>query len=195
MALAEMRCNEFASIPKTKYCAFMYFKYYKHRNDIFEKLSIFKKIDGLGKACNNTKLEDTRYLYSEDKTFYDVAVELYSEYYFVLSIENSWKEGYFTEKILNPILAHSIPIYWGHPKVFEYINKKRVIYLPDYNDYSELFTYLDYLMNNTDAYNAIVSEPTYTEKGDPSSINDSFICNLKEYGLYTLNSEINNNEE
>jgi len=183
MALAEMRCKEFPSTDKTKFCAFMYHKDYEHRNMIFRKIHGFKSVDALGKASNNVAIENSRYTYTENNTFYDVAVKMYSEYKFVISVENCWKEGYFTEKILMPILAHSIPLYWGHPSVFQYINKERVIYLPDYKDDAELFSYLQKLMDNKAEYDKIINRPMYTRAGEPSAIQAVFENDLLRNGL------------
>jgi len=190
MALAEMRCKEWVFDPmnKTKFCAFMYHKDYEHRNMIFRKIHGFKSVDALGKACNNVAVENSRYTYTENKTFYDVAVKMYSEYKFVISVENCWKEGYFTEKILMPILAGSIPLYWGHPSVFQYINKERVIYLPDYKDDAELFSYLQMLMDNKEEYEKIINRPVYTRAGEPSAIQAVFENDLLRNGLEKDNS-------
>ena len=64
-----------------------------------------------------------------------------SEYKFILAIENTIKDYYFTEKIINPILANSIPIYYGSETAFEIINKDRVIYFNDYNTIDNLIDY------------------------------------------------------
>jgi hypothetical protein len=45
-------------------------------------------------------------------------------------------------------------------------------------------------MDNNDAYNAIVNEPTYTAKGNPSMIEDEFKSNLIQAGLEKKNSQM-----
>ena len=45
--------------------------------------------------------------------WHDDAVEIYRDYAFVVSFENVKEEGYFTEKIVNPLLAGAVPVYWG----------------------------------------------------------------------------------
>jgi hypothetical protein len=42
-------------------------------------------------------------------------------------MENCDVDGYFTEKIFNPLIANCIPIYWGNKKIFNFINKKSYI--------------------------------------------------------------------
>ena len=152
-----------------KWMAFMYHQNYDHRNEWFHKLSAYKRVDGLGRACNNVDRMSTRFVHNESETYNDIAVRLYRDYSFVLAIENTWKEGYMTEKLLNPILAGSIPLYWGHPSAFRYINKNRVIYLPDYET-EELMKRLDELETNPDLYQQMVTQPIYTEDGDPERV-------------------------
>ena len=152
-----------------KWMAFMYHQNYEHRNAWFHKLSAYKRVDGLGRACNNVDRLSTRFVHNESETYNDIAVRLYRDYSFVLAIENTWKEGYMTEKLLNPILAGSIPLYWGHPSAFRYINKNRVIYLPDYET-EELMKRLDELETNPDLYQEMVTQSIYTEDGDPERV-------------------------
>ena len=59
-------------------------------------------------------------------------VEEYSNYYFVLAMENSDKEGYVTEKILNAFYSGAIPIFYGDRSVLEYFNKDAFIYVNDF---------------------------------------------------------------
>ena len=164
-------------MEKTKFCAFMYYQSYGHRDKWFHVLNQYQPVDALGRACNNVPLETTRFVHNEKETYNDIAVRYYSTYQFVLAIENQWLEGYFTEKLINPILAGSIPLYWGHPKVFDYINKKRVIYLPDYT-HPELFAYLDELKDPV-RYQAILDEPCYLITKD--QVWDTLTTELSEF--------------
>jgi FkbM family methyltransferase len=182
-SLSELRQIHSVQSHKTKDCVFMYHRDYTHRNELFHKLNAFIKIDSLGKACNTIDIKSTRHVYNTTETFYDKAIQIYSSYRFVMAIENTWKEGYFTEKLILPILANSIPLYWGHPSAFDYINKKRIIYLPDYEDYSILATYLHHLSKNKEEYDAILREPIYTPKGGPDTVKAAFIEDLKRHGL------------
>ena len=61
----------------------------------------------------------------------DGAVRTYSPYKFVIAMENDFSNGYWVEKMINPILARSIPIYGGvspEPWIARYINPSRFIY-------------------------------------------------------------------
>ncbi len=146
---------------KKKLCCFMYSMNYPHRVDIFNKFNSKMKVDSLGKSCNNVKINNTRSIYNENETYNDIAVKIYSEYKFILAIENTVKECYYTEKLINPIFANSIPIYYGTPDAFELINKKRVIYFNDYTNIDDLIKYILELSNNEEEYNKIINEPIF----------------------------------
>lgn len=46
--------------------------------------------------------------------------EMCENYTFTIAIENTSHEHYFTEKIVNPFLYDTIPLYWGCTKIEEY---------------------------------------------------------------------------
>lgn len=52
-----------------------------------------------------------------------------SQFKFVITMENSEKDSYITEKIFHGIHSHTVPIYWGSPRIKEYINEKRFVHL------------------------------------------------------------------
>ena len=74
-------------------------------------------VDALG-ACQGQSAgehpsADTRRANRHKSGWHDDAVEVYRDYAFVVAFENVKEEGYFTEKLVNPLLAGSVPIYWG----------------------------------------------------------------------------------
>lgn len=168
---------------KTKFCAYMYHQQHEHRIKYFKLLSTYKHVDALGKCCNNVNIINTRTNYSENETYNDIAVEYYTNYKFVLAIENTMLTGYSTEKLLNPLIANSIPIYWGDQNIFKYINKKRVIYVLDFNSDQELLDHIKFLDNNKDAYNDVINENIFI---DPNFTFENFNKNIDELIHRTL---------
>jgi len=93
-------------------------------NNITEKLKLIGNIDNISQ-------------YSEiiNKSCYH-SVELlniFNKYKFIICFENSYADGYITEKIFNCFFARTIPIYKGSDKINEYINKKSFIDARDDN--------------------------------------------------------------
>lgn len=64
-------------------------------------------------------------------------LEAYKEYAFVICFENTVIPNYITEKIVNPILAGTIPVYSGMNNVDKYINPARYLSL-DGNDIASM---------------------------------------------------------
>ncbi len=168
-----------------KFCCYMYSHDLDHRVKMFKLICKLKNVDALGKSQKNVKIKNTRREYGTE-TYNDIAVRLYSSYKFVIAMENKLDEGYFTEKIINPILANSIPIYWGHDYVFKFINKKRVIYIPDYNE-SELLKKLKKIDKNEIYFQKILNEPTFTdEKYTMENFNNSVLLEIENWKKYNL---------
>jgi len=148
---------------KTKFCAYMYQMELPHRICYFNLFSKYKMVDALGKCCNNVDIINTRYQYDANETYNDIAVEYYSNFKFVLAIENTMIDGYTTEKLMNPLIANSVPIYWGDSQIFKYINKKRVVYIPDFASNDDLLDHIKFLDENDSAYKAILDENIYVD--------------------------------
>ena len=99
----------------------------KIRNNLFEEL---KKLDN-----NNNIRSFGSVLNTENNIILDKKIDLvdfYKQFKFVMAIENSYHEGYITEKIMLPFMAGSIPIYYGSNKIKELFNDKSFFYVNDY---------------------------------------------------------------
>ena len=172
-----------------KFCAFMYSAECAHRNKIFDELDAVRPVDALGAQRNKSgQTSFTRAVYGADETYNDIAVRTYLDYKFVLAVENSWVPGYFTEKLINPILAGAVPVYWGHPSAFDYINKARVIYVPDFPSVAALGAHLLALSPADVA--AIAAAPTYTARGEPAAVEGELRAQLKQFMGRGANSAV-----
>jgi hypothetical protein len=67
-------------------------------------------------------------------------IEVFSQYKFILCVENSYHNGYITEKIFNCFLACSIPLYSGAPDIETFIDKDAFINLNDKNWFDRLLS-------------------------------------------------------
>jgi hypothetical protein len=126
-------CNFVFSNPKSK-----------NRNNIFVKLSNYKKIDSGGKWLNNIGY------------FVESKIDFQKEYKFSIAYENECyryeTNGYTTEKIIEPMYSNSIPIYWGNPIVHKDFNTKSFINYYDFSSEKEMIDYIIYLDQNDDEY-------------------------------------------
>ena len=91
---------------KKRFCAFVVSNpLCRTRNDFFRKLSRYKPVDSGGKVLNTLG-----HRVGDKQAFL-------RDYKFTIAFENESHPGYTTEKIVEPMLANSIPIYWGDPLV------------------------------------------------------------------------------
>ena len=106
-----------------KFCAFIYGNSFigvnhwginqdgvEKRIRFFHKLNARKRVDSMGSVLNNTGFHVQPEL---------PKIKCISQYKFTFAIENSAFPGYTTEKILDPMIAHSVPIYWGSERIRE----------------------------------------------------------------------------
>lgn len=125
------------------------------RKRFFMLLSEYKEIDSPGKVFNNMKnpIPSTGGNWQENKQ------KFLERYKFTIAFENSNSDGYTTEKLPDPLVAHSIPIYFGNPKVGLEYNKKAFIHVNDYNSLEDVVKKVIELDNDDDAYMAMLNEP------------------------------------
>jgi hypothetical protein len=91
---------------KTRFCGFVVSNpLCRIRNDFFRRLSHYKPVHSGGKVLNTLghRVADKQAFLSECR--------------FTIAFENESHPGYTTEKVVEPMLAGSIPIYWGDPLV------------------------------------------------------------------------------
>ena len=197
LSLWERRDNYKKQINNSRenFCAYMYSYDLEYRVELFNFISKYKSVDALGKSCSYIK-EDDRYVYNNEITYNDIAVRKYSRYKFVLALENGISDGYITEKLINPIIANSIPIYAGPKDVFDIINPKRIIYVYNYSNYEELLNYIKEVDNNDDLYNSIILEEVFIGDLNWNNFEDYLEENIdKALGFKSKNIYLSDNNE
>lgn len=154
------------SFPKSKFCAFMYFMCRKHREGIFDAISKYKSVDPLGQCRakvnddgNCCPVDTDRYVYNDDQTYNDIAVEKYKPYKFVLAVENYDYQGYVTEKILNAMFAGAIPIYWGTQAVKQHFNPASFIHMGDFPTTEDCVEYIRKVDTTPELYEQYTKQP------------------------------------
>lgn len=91
---------------KTRFCSFVVSNpLCPQRNAFFHRLSRYRPVDSGGRLFNTLgrRVDDKMAFIAESK--------------FTIAFENESSPGYTTEKVMEPMLVDSIPIYWGDPLV------------------------------------------------------------------------------
>lgn len=94
------------------------------------------------------------------KTYIDNHL-LLDQFKFCIAFENSPILGYVTEKILNPMLAGCIPIYFGAPDINLHFNAKRFINVSDFASHEDCIKYILKVDSDPNLFKSIINEPIF----------------------------------
>ena len=144
------------------------------RNNFFQKLSKYKKVDSGGRHMNNIG-----YLVDDKRKFQ-------SEYKFSITYENNaYRPGhpwYITEKPFESMISNSIPIYRGGSRINEDFNTKSFINFHDFKSEDEMIEYIIYLDNNNKEYLNVLNQPWFPNNEIPEN---NKLENIKKF-LYNI---------
>lgn len=148
------------------------------RTNFFNLLNQYKKIDSMGMHLNNSPCvpgESTTIEGSINKC------KVIEKYKFTMAFENTMtfnnNIGYITEKIYEPMIALSIPIYWGNPQVHKDFNSKSFINWNDYGSNEKVIERIIEIDNDDDLYMDYMKE-NYSSNDDLFKID--YLVNIFE---------------
>ena len=118
----------------------------RRRERFFQDLNRRRKVDSAGRALNNIGYR----LPPGDR--YQVKVDWLAHYRFNLAFENTRRAGWCTEKLVDPLHVHTIPVYWGDPRVKEYFNPESFICRDDFSSDEELAEYVLHVDDTPELY-------------------------------------------
>jgi len=100
--------------PKTGFCAAFISSPFNHskRLQVLWELMRYIRVDSYGSVFQTHKLTEDRGCTTKQ--------EIITQYKFTIAFENSIGVDYVTEKLYQPLIAGSIPVYLGAPNVDEY---------------------------------------------------------------------------
>lgn len=153
-------------LDKKRFCVFVVSSNSsRERVKFFKKLSKYKKIDSYGKVMNNMGNQIQHLNYVSNSS-------LFKKYKFVICFENDFHEEYITEKLINVMLADTIPIYRGAPDVGKYFNTKSFINYEDYGLYDGMIKKVIELDQDDKKYEEFLKEPWFRNNKIPKVIKD-----------------------
>lgn len=130
----------------------------KERIDFFHELCKYKKVDSAGRYLNNIGRS------IDDK------MGFIKDYKFVISFENSSYPGYTTEKLIEPMLANTIPVYWGNPVVEKDFNTNSFINISGKEDYQRAIEQIIELDKNDDQFFEMAAQPWFRNNKIPEEM-------------------------
>ncbi len=155
--------------PKTDFCA-IFSSHDRHntRTEVFDILSRYKTIDSYGRWRNNKPFDGV--LVGPELHRSNCKIKTCSRYKFSFAIENCIEEYYCTEKIMESMLAKTIPLYIGDP--FFHLtpfNQNRVLNVKNMSS-SELLQTITKLDNDPELYWSIINQPMFSQPVFPKGI-------------------------
>jgi hypothetical protein len=122
-------------------------KAFESNNIKVSKLGVCGNDEIMDRINNKDINKDINDMIIKSRTAYLTNHILYKDTKFVIAVENTFKNGYITEKLTAPLLAGAVPIYLGAPDVASYINEQSFINVRDFSSYDDL---VDHVINMTD---------------------------------------------
>ena len=115
------------------------------REELFRRLSEYKQVVSPGSFLNNTGEDAKRCSWSEKYRYL-------RESKFTIAGDSISYSGFVTEKIVQPFIQHSIPVYFGNPEIDKDFNTKAFVWCHDEKDLDRCVEEVEYLDNHDEAY-------------------------------------------
>jgi len=137
----------------------------RERLEFFELLNRYRKVDSGGRLLNNVGGRVA------DKLAFQ------SRYRFSIAFENSSHPGYTTEKLLDALVAGTVPIYWGNPDVARDFNAACLINCHDFDSFEAVVQYVQEVDRDEALYRAYLEAPVFTANEIPDFLREERIVN------------------
>lgn len=112
---------------------------------------------------------------------------MFANYRFALVMENTFAEGYMSEKILNAFMGGTIPIWYGSKEVFKMFNKNAFIYF-DVNSPTDALDRIKDLEKDPKKYQKMLNAPILA--GDADETIQNYFSYSDDIGGGFLKKEI-----
>jgi alpha(1,3/1,4) fucosyltransferase len=137
---------------KTRFCNFVYSNPLgRERNRFFRLLSKYKPVDSGGRLFNSIggPVQDKLAFVRQSK--------------FTIAFENESYPGYTTEKLSEPMLADSLPIYWGNALVHRDFNTRSFINVHKFPTFEAAIERIIEIDQNDALYLEYLRQPWFAE--------------------------------
>ncbi len=162
-----------APVPeKQHFCNFIYSNGRSpDRIEFFDVLSRYKRVEAPAQVRHNCGGLGPSY---PDKQRFQASCK------FSIAMENTYAPGYVTEKLSDPFLARSVPIYRGDPDVARFFNPDAFINLADFRNNDEAIEFIKMVDRDDALYARYLREPPFRGNVVPEEISDGYYLKFWE---------------
>ena len=156
-----------------RFCNFIYSnERAKERIEFFHRLNARKPVDSGGRVLNNIggPVADKRAYVARCK--------------FTIAFENESHPGYATEKIIEPLLMGSIPIYWGDSGIEEDFNPDCLINVHRFRSLNEVVERVLEIDHSEELWRKYVSAPLFRNGVMPERLTDEAVIRFVMEALH-----------
>lgn len=144
---------------KTRFCGFVQSHSAPTRNELVKLISGYKRVDCAGRCLNNTNAPLGGG--SAGK------VAFLKECRFGIGFENESWPGYTTEKLVEVMVARSLPIYWGDPLIHFDFNPASFINILAFPNAREALKWIAAVDSDDRLYRRLLAEPWFKDDVPP----------------------------
>lgn len=132
---------------KKYFCNFIYGHPSSHgmREKLFETLNDYKRVESPGSFLNNVNGNKKRCSWAEKNEYLTASK-------FTIAGDSISYPGFVTEKIVQPFMQHSVPVYFGNPQIDDYFNTDAFVWCKSEADLNKTLEEVKYLDTHDDAY-------------------------------------------
>ena len=149
----------------------------KERIAFFHELSKYKQLDSGGRHLNNIGGPVAN------------KMDFIKDYKFVISFENSSHPGYTTEKLIEPMLVNSIPVYWGNAEVGKDFNVNSFININQYGSYKDVIDQLVELDRDEEKYMQLAMQPWFQDNKVPQEFSQESLAEFFDFVISDMKTK------
>lgn len=152
---------------RQRFCNFIYTNDLAIRAEFFVRLDRERAVDSVGRVLNNR---------GERPEGKDGKLAVLRDCLFTIAFENRISPGYVTEKLLHPLQAGSIPIYWGAREALSDFNPDAFVYAPDFEEFDALVRHVLDLAGDERRLEAMATAPAFRDNRIPYELTPDFFA-------------------
>jgi hypothetical protein len=167
-----------SDLPRKKYfCDFIYSNPYSlDRRSFCQQLQHYKRVECFGTVdCNRPG--DVQF-FGYNKYTFDAKLKHQRRSKFSIAGENVYSpHGYVSEKLSDPLVARSVPLYLGNSFASQLFNPEAFIHVNNYESFDAAIEYIKRVDSSPELYKYHITQPAFTDNKISKYLSDEYYLN------------------